>query len=237
MWALPCPLQSRCSGFPELTEVEPDFLVVDKLEEKMSESRGKKSRPAVRGEAQRPWAASGGGAWQGLEGPPSRTWTRCVASGRSGRVTPTAVLAARMTLLSPCPPCPLGPCAQVARFTSPGTTKGQSCLHQTLQTLQIHQTHQTHSDPLRPIQTLQTHSDPPDPLRPTQIRPTQTYQTHSDPLRSTQTHQTHSDPLRSDPLRPTRPTQTHQTRSDPLRSIQTHQTYSRRPLNSPVTSC
>ena len=68
VWALPCPLQSRCSGFPELTEVEPDFLVVDKLEEKMSESRGKKSRPAVRGEAQRPWAAPGGGAWQGLEG-------------------------------------------------------------------------------------------------------------------------------------------------------------------------
>lgn len=97
VWAPPCPLQSRCSGFPELTEFESDFLVVDKLEEKMSESRGKKSRPALRGEAQRPWAAPAGGAWQGLEGPPSRTQTR-VASGRAGRVTPTAVLAACMTL-------------------------------------------------------------------------------------------------------------------------------------------
>ena len=215
VWVPPCPLQSRCSGFPELTEVEPDFLVVDKLEEKMSESQGKKSRPALRGEAQRPWAAPGGGAWQGLQGPPSRTRTRCVASGRSGRVTLTAVLAARMTLLSPCPPCPPAPCAQVARFTSPGTTKEQSCLHQTLQTLQIHQTLQT-------LQIQQTHSDPPDPLRSTQIRPTQS---HSDPPRATQIHQTHSDP--PDPLRPT---QTHQTHSDPLgsdplRPTQTYQTH------------
>lgn len=54
VWVPPCPLQSRCSGFPEFTEVEPDFLVVDKLQEKMSETRGKKSRPALQGEAQRP---------------------------------------------------------------------------------------------------------------------------------------------------------------------------------------
>lgn len=113
------------------------------------------------------------------------TWTRCVVSGRAGRVTSTACTCCSHdpVITTPAlPSCSLQPRWQGLGVWAP--PRGRAARTRPTQTHadppDPPRPTQTHSDPLRPTRPTQTHPDPPDPLRPTRL-----IQTHPDPLRPT----------------------------------------------------